>query len=68
MGNIYCYTAILSIEIQRDLDVPSSSVPKKYDGASKMSFRAATPPPLQAKYDTNIILLFQIYDCMILSF
>ena len=38
-----------------DLDVPSSSVPKKYDGTSNMAeFRSSSPTPLQAVLEPRI--------------
>ena len=43
------------LKVERDLDVPSSSVPKKYDGTSNMAeFRSSRPTPLQAMLETRI--------------
>ena len=51
--------------IQRDLDVPSSSVPKKYDGNSNMAeFRSSSPTSLQAVLDRGYIYL--IHTVMLL--
>ena len=53
--------------IQRDLDVPSSSVPKKYDGNSNMAeFRSSSPPPpFQAVLEPRIYI-YLIYNVMLL--
>ena len=43
--------------IQRDLDVPSSSVPKKYGGTSNMAeFQSSPPTPLQAVLEPRIYI------------
>ena len=51
--------------IQRDLDVPSSSVPKKYDGTSNMAeFRISSPTPSKLCWNRGYIYL--IHTVMLL--
>ena len=50
------------IYIQRDLDVPSSSVPKKYDGTSNMAeFRSCFPNPPPSCVGTEDIYISNSY-------
>ena len=53
---IFNLMASISI-VQRDLDVPSSSVPKKYDRSLNMAeFRSSSPTPLQAVLELRIYI------------
>ena len=58
MLTVLCHANVTGYIIQRDLDVSSSSVPKKCDGTSNMGFGAVPPPPSKLCWNRGYIYIY----------